>query len=160
VQPLDRGAGIGHLHELDLPDHRALIGFRDEAAARARDERRVRRRRDDRRLLDDHRDHDLAVVDQEVQPDPERQRERSHGVLDHDVGDVERQRVRRCEHGAIVGRQAERLGQLLSPLFDRHPIERRNPRTTHAPPPPRPTHASADRAPRALARARRRFVNL
>ena len=42
----------------------------------------------------------VAAVDQEVEPDAERQRERADGVLDHDVGNVERQRVRRCEHGA------------------------------------------------------------
>ena len=55
---LDRGAGIRHVDELDLPDHGARIGLGDEAAARARHQRRVRRRGDHRRLLDHHRDHD------------------------------------------------------------------------------------------------------
>ena len=56
AEPLDRAPRIRHVDQLDLADHGAGIGLGGEAAAGPRHQRRVRRRRDHRRLLDHHRD--------------------------------------------------------------------------------------------------------
>jgi hypothetical protein len=131
---LDRGAGIGDVDELDLADHRARIRFGDEAAARAREQRGVRRGRDDRRLLDDHGDDDVAAVHLEVEGDAERQRERADGVLDHGVRDLEGKPVAVAERVHLRAGQVHRLGDLPPPLLHAQPIERRDPRAAHAPP--------------------------
>src|SRR6185369_12418335 len=141
---LDRRARIGHVDELDLPDHRARIRLREEAAAGARDERRVRGGRDHGRLLDDHRDHVVAIVHPEVERHPERQGERPDRVLDHDVRDVERERIRRVQRLDLRPAQPERLGDLPPSLLHRQPVEppdaRIHPSSLHAPPPAR-THS-------------------
>src|SRR5207237_851575 len=95
--------------DLDLADHRWRRCLRGDAAG-ARHPRRVRRRCHDGRLLDRHRHDDLEPVDDEVDRDRERQRVRADHVLDHLVGDLERQRARidRCE--AVLG-QRRRLEQ-------------------------------------------------
>ena len=127
AEALHRGARVGDVDELDLADHCPGIRFCREAAARPRDQGRIRGRRDHRRLLDHHRNHVIAAVHLEVERHPEGERERADGVLDHDVGDVERQRVGRVERLDLRRRQVEGLGELLPPLRDRQPVERLDP---------------------------------
>ena len=65
--------GRATLRELDLRDHERRVHLGLEAAALAHHLRRVRRRGDDARLLDDHR-HDVVVaVDAHVERDAVRQ---------------------------------------------------------------------------------------
>ena len=77
---------VAHVAELDLRDHERRVDLGHEAAAGADHLRRVRRRGDDARLLDDHR-HDVVVpVDAHVERDAVRQRVRAEDVLDELVG--------------------------------------------------------------------------
>ena len=126
AEPLDGGARIGDVDELDLADHRSRVRLGDEPARGAGDECGVGGGRDHGRLLDHHRDHVVASVHLEIERHAEWQRERADGVLDHDVRDVERQRVGRSECLDLRRRQLDRLREPPSPLGDRQLVERWN----------------------------------
>ena len=94
----------------DLRDHERRVDLGDEAAAGAHHLRGVRRRRDDARLLDDHR-HDVVVaVDAHVERDAVGQRVRAEDVLDELVGrlGVEPARLERALDVARVARRSRR----------------------------------------------------
>ncbi len=114
------GVGVGDLHDLDLADHHRRRDLGRKAAG-PRHPRRVRRRGDDRRLLDRHRHDDVGAVDEEVHRDGERQRVRPDHVLDHVIGDVDRQRAGLDRREAI--RQRHRVAQPGTPLVDAEAIE-------------------------------------
>ena len=126
AEPLDGGARIGDVNELDLADHRSRVRLGDEPARGAGDECGVGGGRDHGRLLDHHRDHVVASVHLEIERHAEWQRERADGVLDHDVGDVERQGVRGGQRLDVGGRQIQRLGEPPAPLVHGELVERRN----------------------------------
>ena len=69
----------------------------------------------------------VAAVHLEVERHAEGQREGGDGVLDHDVGDVERQGIGRFQRLDLRVRQVEGLGELPPPLRHRQPVERRDP---------------------------------
>ena len=118
-----RGVAVGDADDLDLRGHDRLVGLGDEAAALADHARRVRRRGDDRRLLDRHRHQVVAAVDAEVEPDARaaarRRRRRSRPPGRRSPC---RARRRPASRRSCSDRSA-REAQQLAPLGDRQPVE-------------------------------------
>ncbi len=105
AEPPLRSLHVGEVHDLDLADQDRVRRLGAETAVRADQLARRAERRDDRRLLDDHRHDVLLVVDHQVHAETERQAHHADHVLDHLVGGVELERVlarrERAEVGAV-----------------------------------------------------------
>jgi hypothetical protein len=104
---------IGQIHDLDLADQDRVRRFCLEPAAASNQLAGRAERRHDGRLLDDHRNDVLPVVDDEVHAEPERHAHDADDVLDHLVGGIEiegvlprreRAKIRRIDETAIVDR--------------------------------------------------------
>ena len=117
LRPEDRPLGrrrVGHVEELDLPDHYRRLRLGGETGG-ARQLRGEGAGRDDARLLDDHRDRQLAPIDDEVDRQAEGQRVAAHDILDEMVGNLHRQRLDERREVALAqpGEVAEAAAALL-----------------------------------------------
>src|SRR5439155_25037958 len=120
---------VGELRDLHLPDHPRLVRRGREPAALTRDLGGERNRRDHRRLFDRHRHHHVLAVDEEVEPDPDRQPEHADGVLDHPVRVGERRRGALAQTIEVLA--VERVGQAAQPFRHLHLVEARQPAGAH-----------------------------
>ena len=86
------GAGergeVTNVCELDLSDDERAANLGCDLAFFAHPLRRFTSGRDDRRLFDRHRDHEIATVDTEVRRHPERHLEIADDVLDEFLGEA------------------------------------------------------------------------
>ena len=151
---------VRQVHDLDLADQDRIRRFGLEAAAVAHELARRAERRDDRRLLDDHRHDVLLVVDDEVQAEPERQAHDADDVLDHLVGGVEIERVlaggeraeiRRVDEPALVHEPDALFDAQLVELGNSHAVAAHAAPCARAVPQPsraRPSEKSITRKPR------------
>ena len=105
-----------------------MRGVRDDAAPAAQQLGGVRRRGDDRRLLDDHRQEAIHVVDAEVRRHPDGQVEQPDHVLDHLVRRRQTARVRVREYGHVFVRGLPEGGHLGQALGHGPSIETRDAR--------------------------------
>ncbi len=113
-----RGHRVVHVAQLDLRGHDGFVPFGGKTTTFAHHARRIRGRRDDRGLLDGHGDQSIHTIDEEVQPQPERQGVDADGVLDHAVRAHGRDAAR-DEQGEVFGRKAGLSGELGLALFER-----------------------------------------
>ena len=105
-QRLLRAFDVGDIDHLDLADEDRRRRLGVKPAGKPRCPRGAGKPGDDGRLLHGERYDDVAAVDQEIQPDSERQAQDADHVLDHLVGRVTLQRVR-----AALKRQEVFLGE-------------------------------------------------
>jgi len=83
------------------------------------------------RLFHRHRHHHVLAVDEEVEPDSDRQSEDADGVLDHRVRVGDRQGRALPQSFQLVARQLELLRQTPQALRHLHLVEARHPARTH-----------------------------
>ena len=103
---LHRGGRIAAADDLDLARHDRVVGDDLEAAGVAHQGSRVADGGDDGGLLDHHRHHIVAAVDEEVEADADGQFEEADHILDHLVCHREGQRgpLRSEQERALLGR--------------------------------------------------------
>ena len=111
---------------LHLRGHHRLVGLGLEAAARAHHARGVRGGGDHRRLLDRHRHQVVLAVDQEVEPQAQRQGVDADGVLHQPVG-VGRVEAAAVQRRQLVRRQRHPGQQLIAPRAERQAVEAGDP---------------------------------
>ena len=118
-----RAPRVLHVRELHLADHQRRVDLGAEAAAGADHLRGVRGGGDDARLLDDHRDDVVLVVDAHVERDAVGQAVRAEDVLDELVRGLglEASAVERARD--LVRLDARGLGHELATLVDGHLVE-------------------------------------
>ena len=115
-QGLTGAVGIGHAKQLDLTPHQRLGTRRLEAAALAHQLGHERCGRDHRGLFHHHRHQHVAPVDDEIGGHAHRQLEGADHVLDHAVGQCQRERAGRGEQGQVFGCQASGAPYFLQAL--------------------------------------------
>ena len=124
AQGLLRLLHVRQIHDLDLTDQNRIGRFGFETAAGTDQLGGRTQRRDDRRLLDDHRHDVVLVVDDEVHAEPERHAHHADDVLDHLVGGVEIEGVLPGSESAEIRRVDEpALVHGTDALFDAQLVE-------------------------------------
>ena len=121
-----RGRHVGHADDLHLGGHHRLVGLGLEAAPAAHHARGVRGGGDHRRLLDRHRHQVVPAVDQEVEPQPQRQGVDADGVL-HQPSASPAAQAAAVQHRQLVRRQRHPGQQLIAPRAKRQAIEAGDP---------------------------------
>ena len=116
---------LGDVDELDLPDHQAVVDLSGETSRGSYELCHVGHCRDDAGLLHRHRDDHIATIDEEVESNAQRQRERPDDVLDHEVGVLHGEGMP-VECSDLIGFQVCMRFDRIPPLAGRELVEARD----------------------------------